>query len=119
MITSTNQDKQYPQTFNVVFSPSDIPVNALYVVLDYEDGESCENLIINEKDFPFILEAEVNASLKKIFIALATPGFGITGTTTLAYFSCNQHQSLRINEESRVYTSDGFGTELPLTSKSN
>lgn len=108
------------KTFDIVFSPSGIPSNAMYIVLTYKDEDLCENITINEKDFPLVLESEINTSLKKIFIALATPGFGITGTTTVARIFCNQGQSLKINtEESRAYASDGFGTELLLSDSSN
>lgn len=113
-----------PEVYQFSISSLEFPVNAFYIVINYDAKEmSCGDPKPNETDFPLLLETLTNNLDGEIIMALAQPGYGFTSTTTLGSVACTKTTSrntsgqLVLNDSSRAYAADGFGTAFTIKSK--
>ncbi len=101
------------------FSSASVSINALYVHLSYDASTICDTVTINEVAFPLSLESTISPATREVSLALASPGYGVLATTTIATLSCTVSASttpdahlFTILPDSRAYAADGLGTEL-------
>lgn len=102
-----------------LFINSKTPINALYIHLTYDiDRHTCDSLLLDEERFPLILESSIHNG--HIVIAVAQPGQGITQNTSLLTVTCTTSKpstsdiTLTLEQDSRAYLADGFGTEITI-----